>query len=56
MLRGLSSGFHADNVMARPQGEADLNFFWQEFKDIESNKEPDEEEEVTKTPDGMFPG
>lgn len=40
--------------MARSQGEGDLKDFWQEFKDIESSKEPDEEEEVTKTPDGRF--
>lgn len=39
--------------MARSQGEGDLKDFWQEFKDIESSKVHDEEEEITKTPDGM---
>ena len=33
---------------------SDLDDFWQEFKDIESSKEPDgEDEELAKTPDGM---
>ena len=31
----------------------DLDDFWTEFKDIESSKEPDgEEEDLAKTPDG----
>lgn len=51
--RSYKFSFHDDNVMARSQGEGDLKDFWQEFKDIESSKVHDEEEEITKTPDGM---
>lgn len=38
--------------MASPAEGEILDDYWREFRDIESNKDGEEDEELSKTPDG----